>query len=96
MTYNLIMMDGSNVEVTMAGVGQQGDLWIHAVGLSFLECAAIFGNPESTGEMRITYSPEIKDEFIGYTNLFSLTAGQGFMKIGLAKGAEDDEELPNG
>lgn len=91
MTYDLIMMDGSAVQITMAGVGQQGDLWIHAVGLTFLECAAIFGNPEKTGRMSVEYSPWIWDEFIGYTELFSLTTADGFIKIGLAKGADEDD-----
>ena len=89
MIYDLVMMDGTIVKTTMSGVGQQGDLWIHAVELSFMECAAIFGDPAKTGRMTVEYSPEVRDEFIGYTELFSLTTADDFIKIGLAKGETD-------
>jgi len=92
MVYDLILADGTIVRTTASGVGQQGDLWIHAVDMSFMDCVNTFSNPEKTKYMRVNYSESILDEFKGYTELFSISAGTDFIKIGLAKGNDQNEQ----
>lgn len=90
MVYDLILMDGTVLQTTASGVGQQGDLWIHVVGIDFMNCVTIFEDPKKTEKMYVQYSPEIKDEFVGYTELFSVSVGDGFIKVGLARGGDAD------
>ena len=83
--HELIMADYSVVSVSMAGVGQQGGLWIHVHNKSFLECAQIFSNPDKTQLMRIEYDETINDHFENYTNLVSLSVCDDFIKVGLER-----------
>lgn len=85
MLYDLILADGSIVKVSMAGVGQQGDLWIHAHGLSVLECASVFGNPEKTAAMHIQYDETIADDFVGFTVIISISVCDDFVKVGMSR-----------
>ena len=51
MVYDLILMDGTVLQTTASGVGQQGDLWIHVVGIDFMNCVTIFEDPKKTEKM---------------------------------------------
>ena len=84
--YDLVMSDNSIVKVSMAGVGQQGDLWVHVHNLSMIECATIFTDPQKTSLMLIAYDENISDRFDNYTNLFSLSVCDDFIKVGIARG----------
>lgn len=83
--YSLMLNDGSAAEVSMAGVGQQGGLWIHVHNSSMGECFRIFSDPQKTAAMSIEYDPTIGDEFTGYTELISLSVCDGFIKVGLER-----------
>lgn len=87
--YTLELADGSTVEISMAGVGQQGDLWVHAHGLTLAECVAIFSDPQKTSRMRVEYDKTINDTFEGFTNIFSVSDAGGFMRVGIARGVEN-------
>ena len=89
MLYQLNMADGGIVSVSMAGVGLQGDLWIHAHGLTVAECARIFSDPQKTNRMYIVYDETISDTFEGYTELFSISTCDDFVRVGIGKGAEN-------
>ena len=79
------MADGSTVSVSMVGASQQGTLWIHAQGLSLVECVNIFSNPQKTSHMHIQYDPTIYDDFYGYTELISVAVCDDYVKIGMVK-----------
>ena len=83
--YQLEFADGSFVTVSMAGVGQNTGLWIHAHNLTLIECVNIFGNPQKTSTMHIQYDETISDNFVGFTNLVSVSTCDDFVKIGLEK-----------
>ena len=85
MLYELILDDETTVSVSMAGVGQQGDLWIHVHGMTVADCAAVFSDPGKTGHMHIDYDRTIADEFDGFTNLFYVAACDDFVKVGLGR-----------
>lgn len=88
--YQLLLADGGTVSVSMAGVGQQGDLWVHVHGLTLPECVAVFSSPEKTRSMHIDYDGEsVQDTFEGYTELFSVSTAGDFLRVGLARGAND-------
>ena len=87
--YELKMADGSTVPVSMAGVGIQGGLWIHAEDKTMAECFRIFSDQEKTASMRIDYDETIYDEFKGYIVLVSLSVCDGFVRIGLERGSHD-------
>lgn len=82
--YYLIMNDGSSVPVKMAGVGEQGDLWIHVVGLSLVECVTVFSDP-ATSRMHIDYDETISDTFEGYTELVNVQVCDDYVKVCLAR-----------
>ena len=86
MLYDLILADNSKVSTSMTGVGLQGDLWIHAHGLTLVECVNIFSDPNKTSEMHVNYDRTISDMFVGFTELFSVSVCGDFVRIGLGKG----------
>ena len=85
-----MLADESTVSVSMAGVGQQGDLWIHAHNLSVAECAMTFMNPAKTAVMSIEYDEGISDRFEGFTEPFYVSLCEGFVKVGLGRGAGNE------
>ena len=89
MNYDLILADGSTVPVSMAGVGQQGDLWIHVQERSVSECALIFTDPQKTQTMQVSWDDTMTDTFEGFTELFYLSTCEDFVKVGLGKGVAD-------
>ena len=83
--YDLIMNDGSTVDVRVAGVGQQGDLWIHVAGLSLVECVTVFSDPAKTARMHIDYDETISDTFEDYTELVNVQVCDDYVKVCLAR-----------
>ena len=89
MLYDLIFNDNTAVSVSMAGVGQQGDLWIHVHGMTVSDCAIAFSDPDKTEHMHINYDETIKDDFEGFTNLFYVAACDDFVKVGMERSASN-------
>ena len=84
--YELILNDETIVNVDTVGVGQQGELWIHAKGISLIDCVNIFSNPDKTAQMDIDYGSNVTDSFTGFTVLTSVSVCPDFVKVSLAKG----------
>ena len=87
MLYDLVLDDGTIVSVSMAGVGQQGDLWIHVHDMTVADCAIAFSNPNKTNHMHVDYDKTIADDFEGFTNLFYIAECDDFVKVGIGRSA---------
>ena len=87
MLYELKLADDSTVQVSMAGVGLQGELWVHVHGMTLAECVAVFTNPQKSAQMTIDYDGTINDSFSGFTDLFSVSVCDDFIVVGLKRGA---------
>ena len=85
--YDLVLADESTVKISMAGVSQQGDLWIHVYEKTFMECAMTFCNPLKTSTMSVEYDETISDRFEDFTNLISVSVCDSFIKVCLERGA---------
>ena len=85
MIYDLVMKDGTIVKTVMSGVSEQGDLWIHVVDKSFLECAIIFSDVSKTDEMYVQYDENMMDTFTGYTNLINISFTSNYIKVSLSR-----------
>ena len=85
MLYDLVLDDDTIATVSMAGVSQQRDLWIHVHDMTVAECATVFSDPQKTAHMHINYDPTILDDFVGYTDLFYVAVCGDFVKVGLGR-----------
>lgn len=83
--YELEMNDGTVVNTTVSGVGQQGDLWLHVVGLSLVECVSVFSDPAKTSVMHVNYDETISDTFEGYTELVNVQVCDDYVKVCLSR-----------
>lgn len=73
----LILLDGTTIEDGSCGYAE-GKLWCWVNGFTMPQAAAIFFDPQKTGNIVYEYG-EMSDEFDGYTNcitLFINTDGQ--------------------
>lgn len=69
--YKLIFADDTECTVGLCGSYDDGPLYIEVYGLSFVECAQIFSDPEKTARMTYDYTID-QNVFEGYTELASL------------------------
>lgn len=82
--YKLIFADDTECTVGLCGSYDDGPLYIEVYGLSFVECAQIFGNPEKTS--RMIYDIDVEQVlYEGYTELVSLALADGVINITMRK-----------
>ena len=66
----IILNDGTRLEGGEAGYSQ-GFLWIYLHGMTMMQAAMLFLNPEKTAKIVFQYG-EMQDEYEGYTSCINI------------------------